>query len=96
MRNGMMDVKVKVEGCFLGIKVKESMTVSVREGATLKDVFKALDRKNRLGKRFFRDLPTLIDVPELIINGEKFVLSKELERRLSDGDEVVILANSSR
>lgn len=94
MRNGMMDVKVRVEGCFLGIKVKENITVSVKEGATLKEVFKALDKKNRLGKRFFRDLPTLIDTPELIINGEKLVLSKELKRRLSHGDEIVILSNS--
>ncbi len=89
-----IEVKVEVEGIFLGRKVKEKFDVSLKKGGTVKDLLKALDRVNKLGKRFFRDLPLLIDLPELSINGKSFHLIKDKNKKLNDGDYVFIHTNS--
>jgi molybdopterin converting factor small subunit len=94
MGRNTIEVKVDVEGVILGRKIKEKFVVCVKKGGTLKDLLKALDRCNRLGKRFFRDLPTLIDLPELEINGEKCSFLKDLKKKLKDGDHIYIYTNS--
>ncbi len=89
-----IEVTVKVEGIILGRKIKERFNVCMKKDGTVKDLLKALDRCNRLGKRFFRDLPTLIDIPELEVNGEKLSLINDLKKRLKNGDMVYIYTNS--
>lgn len=89
-----IEVKVDVEGVILGRKVKEKFNVRVKKGGTLKDLLKVLDKCNRLGKRFFRDLPTLIDLPELEINGEKCSFIKDMKKKLRNGDCIYIYTNS--
>lgn len=89
-----ISVKVDVDGIILGRKIKEHFDVCLKKGGTLKDLLKTLDRCNRLGKRFFRDLPTLIDIPELEINGKKASLIHDLTRKLKEGDHILIHTNS--
>lgn len=89
-----IEIRVDVEGVILGRKIKEKFSVCMKKDGTLKDLLKALDRCNRLGKRFFRDLPTLIDLPELEINGQKCSFVRDLKKKLSDGDRIYIYTNS--
>jgi len=89
-------VQVRVEGVFLSVMVKEKFDIDVKEGTTLKGLFKALDRLNRLGKRFFRELPFMITIPTLLINGKKIEIVKNLKLKINDGDKIEILSPSGK
>ena len=62
-----------------------------KESISTEELFDYLDRKQELGKKFFKKMLRLPSPPVLLLNGENLDLKEGLKRKLSDGDEISLI-----
>lgn len=89
---GMIAVRVRILGPVDGQSVNASGTVQLKEGDTVKRLFKRADaalglRGQRPFKRAFRQGIR----PVVLLNGDRLEIPEEGGRRLADGDEVNLI-----
>jgi len=87
-----LKVEVKVALLHKGRIVHRQRDVELREGASLADLFKALDRAKLVGRSYFKRLATSPRPPTLLRNGDRIDLPGDLTALLSDGDEISIIS----
>ena len=87
----MARVKVKLAGMIDRKMVNQIYDEEVKEGTTLEELFKAIDKKGGWGNKYFKKLLKLPTPPVLLINGEQAELDQLKELTVKDGDEVALL-----
>ena len=92
----MAKVKVKLAGMIDRKMVNQIYDEEVKEGTTLDELFKALDKKGGWANKYFKKLLKLPTPPVLLINGEQAELDKLKELAVKDGDEVALLMPMAR
>jgi len=85
-------VKVRVAGFILGKSINESFEEEFKEGKSLEEIFKALNKGKRVGKGFFTGLMTKPGSISILLNGDRVVFPQDGQIKLKDGDEIAVLS----
>ncbi len=87
-----MKVKIKIAGMVDRKLVNRVLEVEPeKESISTEELFDYLDRKQELGKKFFKKMLRLPSPPVLLLNGENMDLKEGLKQKLSDGDEISLI-----
>ena len=87
-----MKVKIKIAGMVDRKLVNRVLEVEPeKEPISIEELFDYLDRKQELGKKFFKKMLRLPSPPVLLLNGENMDLKEGLKQKLSDGDEISLI-----
>ena len=87
-----MKIKVKIAGMVERKLVNRVLEVEPeKQPISIEELFDYLDRKQELGKKFFKKMLRLPSPPVLLLNGENLDLKEGLKRKLSDGDEISLI-----
>jgi len=87
-----LKLKIRVAGFILGKSINESFEEEFKEGTSLGDMFKALNKEKRVGKGFFAGLMTKPGSISVLLNGDRVVFPQDEQIKLKDGDEIAVLS----
>jgi len=87
-------VKVKVTaGIFVdGKNVTEEMEIGLEKRASIRDLFRCLDRQEKFPPGTFKKLMKDPGIT-LLLNGKRLSVPEDLDTELKDGDEVTIISS---
>lgn len=89
-----MRVKLNVYSALRKVIGKNVLSLEVTDGSTVHNVLKEIDAK--YGEAFIREtekglIEAIIEYYNVFLNGKGIDFSKDLNLRLNDGDEIVIV-----
>ncbi len=77
---------------MLGEAITEAFDDEVPGGLKLGQVFDAIDKNRRMGKKFFKRLLKAERPPTILLNGMRIDLPEGLETKVGEGSELSIVS----
>ena len=87
-----MNITVTVALLHKGRILNRRKEIELKEGATLGDLFKALDREKLVERSYFKRLVRSPRPPALLRNGDRLGLPGDLSVTLDDGDAISVVS----
>ena len=91
----LMSITVRVTGVFIGDPVNKAIVQEFKAGDTPKKILARLDKdralRRELGRRFFGQA-LKSGRASFLLNGDRLEIPQELDRPLSEGDEISVLS----